>query len=209
MTILNEQQQDAVTELINIGFARTAASLSDLTGHRILLNAPQVSVHPMEELLPELSSFIQGEVATVSQIFNGSIAGNALLVLNYEGAMMLTDLLLPHDYPSSHRLDASACEVLTEVGNILLNACLSVFGNLLKIYISFSVPSLHLEALSVLLDSLTIGDEGMKYALVVYTKFTMRDSSVNGYLLIVLGVLSLDSFIEAIDTWSQSGELPT
>ena len=29
-------------------------------------------------------------------------------------------------------IDASAREVITEVGNILLNACLGTFGNLLK-----------------------------------------------------------------------------
>ena len=37
-------------------------------------------------------------------------------------------------------LDASGREVITEVGNIVLNACLGVFGNLLKVQVTFAVP---------------------------------------------------------------------
>ena len=37
--VLTEQQTDALTELINIAFARTGAALSELTGHRVLLRA--------------------------------------------------------------------------------------------------------------------------------------------------------------------------
>ena len=49
-------------------------------------------------------------------------------------------------------IDASAREVITEVGNILLNACLGTFGNLLKVQVSFSVPQLSLESLGAILE---------------------------------------------------------
>ena len=39
---LTAVQQDALVELLNIGFGRAAASLSQLTGHRVLLEVPQV-----------------------------------------------------------------------------------------------------------------------------------------------------------------------
>ena len=51
-------------------------------------------------------------------------------------------------------IDASAREVLTEVGNILLNACLGTFGNLLKVQVTFSVPHLSLESLGAILETL-------------------------------------------------------
>lgn len=200
--LLTDEQRDALTELINIGFARTAASLSELTGYRVLLEVPQVSIHPIHELFPKLSSFVEGEVATVQQIFTGPVSGNALLLLNYDGALMLTDLLAPEGSFPAHRLDASACEVLTEIGNILLNACLSMFGNLLQISISFSVPRLHLEAIDGLLNSLVIGKEEMRYGMVIYTAFHLRDNAVTGYLVMVLSVTSLDSLMAAINQWA-------
>ncbi|MET0113917.1 MAG: chemotaxis protein CheC [Limnospira maxima] len=207
--ILTEKQKDALTELINIGFARTANSLSQLTGHRILLDVPQVSIHPIEELAGKLASFVNGEIATVQQIFTGPVSGNALLLLNYEGAVMLSRLVSPEGSPSSDRLDVPAGEVLTEIGNILLNSCLSVFGNLLEIQISFSVPRLYLEALDGLIHSLIIGKEEVSYAMVMYTSFKMREDSVNGYLVLVLGVVSLEKLLELIDSWADEAVAPS
>ncbi len=199
---LTDEQQDALTELINIAFARTASALSDLTGHRVLLDKPQVQLYPLAELNGALASFIKGEVASVHQVFRGPVAGDALLLFNYEGAMALAKLLAESPGPAG-RLTMSDREVLIEVGNILLTACLGTFGNLLSVHISFAVPRLHLEALTGLLDTLTINEEGLRYALVVFTNFHLRDSSVGGYLIIVLGVQSLDRLMGAVEDWAK------
>src|SRR5215211_8062547 len=120
---LTERQNEALAEFINIAFARTAASLSELTGHRIALDVPRVGIYPVTELTARLAEFLPAELASVHQIFTGQLTGDALLLLNYDGAVMLTDLLTDEQV-HSHSLDESAREVLTEVGNILLNACL-------------------------------------------------------------------------------------
>jgi chemotaxis protein CheC len=197
---LTERQKDALSELINIAFARTGAALSELTGHRVLLEPPAVAVYRTEELRPVLAKFVPGDVASIHQVFAGPVAGDALLLLNYEGAVQLTDLLTDEHNPSNF-LDESAREVLTEVGNILLNACLGMFGNLLKVHVTFSVPRLHLETLDELIASTTTDKGEMHYALVVYTAFQIRDSSVKGFLVIVLSVASLDRLIQEVDVW--------
>lgn len=203
---LTERQRDALSELINIAFARTGAALSELTGHRVMLNPPEVAVYQAVELRPALAKFVPGDVASIHQVFAGPVAGDALLLLNYEGAVQLTDLLTDENNHSAY-LDESAREVLTEVGNILLNACLGMFGNLLNVHVTFSVPRLHLETLDELIQSITTGKTGMHYALVVYTAFQIRHSSVKGFLVIVLSVDSLDRLIQEVDAWeAQQGK---
>ena len=197
---LTERQSDALSELINIAFARTGAALSELTGHRVVLNPPEVAVYRTAELRGALAKFVPGDVASIHQVFAGPVAGDALLLLNYAGAVQLTDLLTDETQPSNH-LDESAREVLTEVGNILLNACLGMFGNLLNVHVTFSVPRLHLETLEELIESTTSDKTEMHYALVVYTAFQIRDSSVKGFLVIVLSVDSLDRLIQEVDVW--------
>ncbi|HEY7913418.1 MAG TPA: chemotaxis protein CheC [Blastocatellia bacterium] len=197
---LNERQKDALTELINIAFSRTAASLSELTGHRVVLDVPNVEIYPVSELTARLAGFLPAELASVHQVFTGTLTGDALLLLNYEGAVMLTNLLTD-DALFSQRLNESAREVLTEVGNILLNACLGVFGNMLEVRVSFSVPRLHLETLGSLVKSLIIDKEELRYALVIYTAFRLRDSSISGFLVIALSVVSLDRLIQEIEAW--------
>jgi chemotaxis protein CheC len=197
---LSVGQKDALIELINIGFGRAAASLSKLTGHRVQLEVPQVAMCPIEELTEHLRPLVHNEVATVHQIFSGPVAGDALLVLDQPSAAILKELLtnepaLPLD------IDASAREVLTEIGNVLLNACLGTFGNLLKIQVSFSVPHLTLEKLDSVIGSVAIGHQGLRYALIVHAAFRLKNSSLTGYLVIVLGVASIDRLIRAVEEW--------
>ena len=203
---LTERQSDALAELINIAFARTGAALSELTGHRVVLNPPEVAVYRTAELRGALAKFVPGYVASIHQVFEGPVAGDALLILNYDGAVQLTGLLTDGYQPFAY-LDESSREVLTEVGNILLNACLGMFGNLLNVHVTFSVPRLHLETLDELIASTTTDKTELHYALVVYTAFHIRDSSVKGFLVIVLSVGSLDRLIQEVDAWeAQQGK---
>jgi chemotaxis protein CheC len=195
---LTDQQRDALTEVLNIATARTAAALSELSNQRVVLDVPELAIHPIGELAGALRTFIQGDIVTVHQIFSGPVAGDALLLLGQEAAVTLTGLML-NESVRSRRLNASTREVLTEVGNILLNACMGIFGDLLQVRVSFAVPRLHLDDLTALLNSLTIGQDELQYALVVLTTFRLRDSEVNGYLVLVLGVASLDHLLQAIE----------
>ena len=197
---LTQTQHDALIELLNIGFGRAAASLSELTGHRVLLEVPQVSVHAIEELNNALRLVLDDEVASVHQIFSGPVGGDALLILNHSAAGMLKELLTSEP-PLPLPIDATAREVLTEVGNILLNACLGTFGNLLKVQVTFSVPQLSLESLGAILETLRVNQEGMKYALVVQAGCKLRDNEVRGFLVIVLSVASLDRLLRAVEEW--------
>lgn len=202
---LTERQTDALGEFINIAFSRTAASLSEITGQRVLLDVPQVEVFPIEEVAAQLNRFLPGDVASIHQPFDGAIAGDAFLILNYEGAVRLTDLLTDNSV-RQQQLDESAREVLTEVGNILLNACLGMFGNVLKVRVSFFVPNLHLESLDELIDLVKKERDGLSYAIIVYTSFRIRESSVTGYLVLVLSVVSLKRLIEEIERWEARHE---
>jgi chemotaxis protein CheC len=197
-------QRDALTELINIGFGRAAASLSRITGYRVLLDVPNVAVYPMDQLQGVLATMVHGEVATVHQVFTGPVAGDAFLALDARAAALLKELLT-NEPALPLRLDASTQEVVTEVGNVLLNACLGTFGNLLKVHVSFSVPKLSIDTLGFVLDSVTVGQQELRYALVVHAGLRLREGTVRSYLIIVLSVSSLDVLVQAVERWQEQG----
>ncbi|HUR55856.1 MAG TPA: chemotaxis protein CheC [Gemmataceae bacterium] len=199
---LTDDQKDAVTELVNIAFSRTAAALSDLTRNRVDLKVPEVSVHPIAELMPALTRFVSGDVATVHQIFGGPVSGDAVLLLDVDGASRLVELLTDAGAPTG-KMGATAKDVLAEIGNILLNASLGVFGDLLQVRFTFAVPRLHLDTLGSLLDSIVIGRDELRHALLVGARFLVRGSEVTGCMVLVLGVSSLDLFIKAIEAWAE------
>jgi len=203
MISLTERQADALTELVNIAFGLTAAKLSEISGHRVVLQAPILAIHPMDALARELRMFVSGEVASVHQVFAGPVSGDAILFLNYESAVKLSNLLVD-DHPLSQGLDSSTGEVLTEVGNMLLSACLGMFGNLLQVHVTFSMPRLRLDSLERFLASISIGGDELQHAIVITTSFNIFAQGVDGLIVIVLGVSSLERLIQAVERWEGS-----
>lgn len=199
---LNTVQHDALVELLNIGFGRAGASLSKLTQQRVMLEVPQVAIHPLSHLNESLGRLVDERVASVHQVFSGPVAGDALLLLDPIAAATLTELLT--DVPAlSLDLDPSTREVFTEVGNIVLNACIGTFGNMLQVPMSFSVPDVDVTSMTTVLDRMLETGDAFRYALIVTAGFRLRDSAVTGYVVIVLTVQSLKRLLDALDRWQK------
>jgi chemotaxis protein CheC len=199
---LNPVQHDALVELLNIGFGRAGASLSKLTQQRVLLDVPQVAIHPVSHLNTSLGRLVDERVASVHQVFSGPVAGDALLLLDPIAAATLTELLT--DVPAlSLDLDPSTREVFTEVGNIVLNACIGTFGNMLEVPVSFSVPDVDVTSITSVVDRMLESGDGFRYALIITAGFRLRDSAVNGFVVIVLTVQSLKRLLDALDRWQK------
>ena len=195
---LDAIQTDAFTELFNIGLHRAAASLSELTGQRIVVELPRLWISPIQHMRPRLMELLDGDLASVHQIFGGGVSGDAVLLLEYEKAALLAKLMTQDEVALSGRLDQSAREVLAEVGNIVLGACLSVFGDVLKVSVSFSVPRIHIESLDGLLQSLTVEHDELQYAVIAATRFRLSELEVGGYLIVALGLTSLELISKAL-----------
>jgi chemotaxis protein CheC len=199
---LNTVQHDALVELLNIGFGRAGASLSKLTQQRVLLEVPSVAVHPITHLAQSLGKLVSERVASVHQVFSGPVGGDALLLLDPIAAATLTELLTDVP-PLSLELDPSSREVFTEVGNILLNACIGTFGNMLEVPMAFSVPDVDVTDVHNVIDRMLESGDALRYALVVTAGFRLRESAVTGYVVIVLTVQSLKRLLDALDRWQR------
>ena len=198
---LTLEQKDGLTELINIGYGRAAGVLSELTGYRISLEVPQVTLHDIELIGPMLEELLDSPVASVNQIFSGPVSGSALLLLDEPSALVMSRLLGDERF-ASREFDANAKEIITEVGNIVLNACLGVFGNLLQVQVTFSVPRLSVEKVTRVLHLITEeSKENLEYGLMIHTRFHVKSADVTGYMVIVLGIASLDRLLIELRNW--------
>lgn len=196
---LTELETDALNELFNIGLHRAAASLSELTGKRVVVELPRLWVCSMAELKDRLLEVVDGDLATVHQFFGGAIAGDAVLLLEYDKAVQLADLMTGGDVALGGRLDQSAREVIAEIGNVVLSSCLGAFGNVLQVAVSFSVPRIHIESLDGMMRTVVIErDQGIPYALVAATRFSLSGLEISGFLIVVIGVKSLELVSQAL-----------
>jgi chemotaxis protein CheC len=199
---LSDFQKDALTELINIGYGRAAGALSEMTGHRVMVEVPQVTLHAVEDIGAILENTLSAQVANVNQKFSGPVSGNALLLMNEASAKVLS-AMLGSQAPVSDDFDANAREIIKEVGNILLNACLGAFGNLLQIHVSFTVPQLAVEHVSQVMHDPTRPVPDSSHGLLVHTRFHVQSVDISGYLVIVLGLASFDRLMFELEKWDQ------
>lgn len=196
---LTAKQRDTLTELINIAYARAAGALSDLTGHRITLAVPDVTICRIDKVTPALQEVIEGEITCVNQFFAGPISGNAILLFDKPAAQLLTRLITGD--PDADVFDEHARDTMIELGNIVLNACLGAFGNLMSVNLKFTVPHLQVDEIEHVLRSIRIQDEKFEYAMMIRTRFDLRASDVSSFLVMLLGVTSLERVFEGLRKW--------
>jgi len=199
---LTTRHREALSELINIGYARAGKALSELTGQRITLSAPKVEIHSIDVVRGALNDLIKGEVASVHQIFSGPVAGHALLLVSNETAEVLTATLVPES-ASPQEQRAARREALTEVGNILLQASMGVCGELLQVHVTFAAPRLHIETVDDMLNTLSVNNQELQFALLVRTRFELELSQMKGYIVVILGVTSFSRLLDELQGWEK------
>lgn len=192
-------QIDAVTEVMNIGFGRAAASLSALIGSHIILHAPQVEISRISDLIKTLEQNAPREEVIIHQVFNGAIHGDVLLFMDVESASVLVDLLSGGKGIAS-KLSPSDREALIEVGNILMNSYIGSFGNLLKLKLIFSLPHMQEESLVVWLEKMRLSSaKDRQYVVLVKTDFDVASVKACGYVALLLDINSLRILIETVE----------
>ena len=200
--MLPPPQKEALGELINIGYGRAARALSELTGERIRLEVPQVDVYFVNEIQHALAKVFRERIWSVHQFFSGPLKGNAMLLTDEKAARAMTRLIV-REKVSAEEETTTTEEVLTEVGNIILQSALGSCGDLLEVEVKFSVPGLKIDSVDHLLSSATVQSETLQYALLIRTRFHIVGSEVTGYVMVILGVTSFTKLMEALDTWQK------
>ncbi|MBL4721918.1 MAG: hypothetical protein JKY20_12415 [Alphaproteobacteria bacterium] len=189
---------DALTELVSLSINRSANALNEMIGHEITLSVPKVEIMEFEMAQTNLRDRIDGDMATICQDFNGPIEGKSFLILPAKNSLELITLILGDDVPAEEILDYEE-ETLVEVGNILLNAFLGSLSNELRVTISSEIPTF-----SKLDFNEHFGDEDIRKHTVimfVHVDFVVEDVQIPGYLILVINVIALQSFIFLIDKY--------
>ncbi len=137
---LTDLERDALREVANIGAGHAATALSQMTGRRIMISVPEVSVRRLEEvalLVGPPDTVIAGVLMHVM----GDLTGRTLVVLGQDSAHALCELLLrrPSQGPT---FDAMQQSTIKETGNILCSAYLNALSDFLGMMLVPSVPAL-------------------------------------------------------------------
>ena len=197
---LSPLQKDAIVELFNIGMGAAAASLSEMVGEEVVLSVPDIFAVTRAATTDCLGLADEAQVSAVSEGFSGPFWGDAMLLFPQADSLDLVHALLQEELPLE-MLSEMEQEALTEVGNIILNACLGSLANIFTQDLHCQMPEFrHGDCASVL-----NGDAGREQDLVLILRmeFKLRRAAVEAYLTLIMDIDSVHAFIEHVDRFIQ------
>ncbi|MCR0981498.1 chemotaxis protein CheX [Roseomonas populi] len=185
---LSDLERDALTELVNIGVSRAAASLRQMVGGEVLLSVPSVEIIE-ERIASTLIEEREGsDLVAVRQDFTGAFKGRALLIFPQSSGAELLRAVVGDEIPPEEAAEMER-EALAETGNIILNNCLATMANMLRRSFNMSLPQVLRGDGRMLLEGTQEGGEGL--VLFLYINFAVRDRSLRGYIAMVMDLPSL------------------
>lgn len=202
MLLTTKQNQGLITFLKSGFIGSTISGLEELSQRNIKMEIKDISLNPVNRLENKFSPFVDNEVSTIHQSFSGSISGDAFFLLDYTNALSFCHSLRETSILPSPHLDFDRRDILTEVGNIILNNYLGMFSELLQLQVNFCFPCFRLEPLPKLINHIVIGKNEIRYSLVIEIAFNFLDRSIMSYIILVSGVLSLSCLIHSVETWA-------
>ncbi len=208
MTLFTEIELDALNELTNIGVGRAAAALSDLVGEEIELNVPRCRVVARNDALSLLSAEMQGDVVAIKEFFNGGFQGDGLLVFPQESSLELVRRLIPGEIPLENLTELEQ-DALIEVGNIILNACIGTYGNMLEQSLQTELPTLFKGNGKDFLKSLDDAFAPDQRFAPLNVTFSIKPKNVKGYVVFLMDLEDgEDNFRQSIKTYIQNLSAP-
>lgn len=199
--LLNQDQTDALQEVTNIAMGQAGSSLAGILGVFVNLSVPRIRVLDVQTIGQAITDMVgpEKEITAARQSFHGTMRGEALVIYDQEGCMDLADLM-----GYEEQLEAGTeRELLLDVSNVLVGACLGGIAELLGASLTYSAPSIMAERIPV---ARLIDPKKMtwNYVLLVEINFTLEARNFTSHLTFLMPEESIHSMGEALDKFMES-----
>ena len=184
-------QRDAFGKLVNTAFGRAASALSELVGDGVRLSVSAAEFSDQSDS----SNADMGGVDSVSvrQHFSGQVGGDILLIFPERRGFDLVRAMLGDQVPLDQLTDLER-EVLLEIGNIVLNACLGGLADQLGLRLESSLPVYVRGAPTRVLSGGVAGE----LVLFLHIVFALPSQDIGGRIVLVMDIVSAQTFQEAL-----------
>lgn len=194
---LSELQRDTIIELLNIGMGQAGNSLSQMVNEEVQLSIPIIELLSRQQVSNRLKNELN-RIAVVKQHFDGFFWGDALLLFLPEKSFELVRVLMKDNVPTNI-LPQLEPDTLTEVGNIVIGACLSSLANVLTQELTSDLPTFMTGTTLEILDTLVHQTD--EIIMFVRMDFALPTKNIDGYVAFVLEIPSVEQLKARIDKY--------
>lgn len=196
MNSLTDLHLDALTEIFNVGAGRAASSLSEIVGDEVKLSVPAVEIIKSDQVSAKVLAQGSARFGAVSQSFSGPFDAEAVLLFTEEHALEIVRDMMGSQM-SITELAEFEQEAMCELGNIILNACLSSMADMLGITLNSSLPGYTIASLAEILDRMA-GETEQPYILLLHIDLAIEKRCTKGHLIFLLSSASLRNLVTHI-----------
>lgn len=198
MKQLDNIQLDALREVSNIGSGHAATALSELTGQKVSINIPVISIEPLSSVFQRCSGPGQN-ILGVGIDLSGDIVGRTLLFFGQGDATHFCDCLMRRPVGSGGELSELDRSGLREVSNILTCAYMNALGEMLGFMVVPTTPSLIIGSSQEMLAGLGGGAEELAVIIENEFRFQGNNDTLKGYFLLLPDDSSLQTMFKAMN----------
>ncbi len=192
---LSELEVDALTELVNIGVSRAAASLRQMVGQQVMLSVPSIEVTSRRTASALMTEREIGPLVAISQDFDGAFGGRALLIFPEANSLTLARAVTGDELDAEDLVELEE-EALKETGNVVLTNCLATMANMLERPVQMSIPHVMRTDGAALFNP--DPEEAAGAVLFLYINFSIQDRDIRGYIAVLMDVPSLGALRQVI-----------
>ena len=200
MSALTDIEIDALTEIFNVGAGRAALSLSEIVGDEVQLSVPALDVLRTREIDEHVLALASPRFAAVSQIFDGPFDAEAVLLFAEAHALEIVRDMMGSQMALEDLAEFEQ-EAMCELGNIILNACLSAMADMLGITLNSSLPEYRVSSPQEISMRLAADESGDTYVLVLHIDLLIEKHQTSGHLIFLLSSTSLNKLVTHIQRY--------
>ena len=172
--------------LVALGIEQAEESLNELTDSPIQFQTPSMETFTLQSLQERLQELFGSAIISVSQLpFSGGFAGTSQLFFLTDSADALTEALTG-ETPDSPDFSLAKEEMLTEVGNIVLNSIMGTMSNAITKSLEFSVPNYIEDRIEHLLNIHSLDEQST--ILFAQAEFSISELNVTGDIILFFKV---------------------
>ena len=194
---ITDTQLDALTEIFNVGAGRAASSLSEIVGDEVLLSVPRVEFYRASEINVNVLQLSSSRLGSVQQKFKGPFNMAASLLFTEERALEIVQEMLGSQVQMEDLIEYEQ-EAMCEVGNIILNACLSAMADMLSISFESTLPEYSSDVPDVVIGRI-VSDTDNPLMLILHMNMVIEKRRSQGTLIFWLSSSSLQALFLHLD----------
>ena len=197
---LSADRLDMLAETFNMALGEATAMFADLMGEEIEMSVPTVELIDKQELIRLLRTIAADEANSnlcgVRQDFDAPslLQTRATVVFAERGALEIVRHMLG-DVTAIEQITELEQDALSEIGNIIINGCMSSLFNLFKRELSGSLPTVVRAKPHELFDAQDMAEQ----VLVARIRMSLSSKDVQGYVILTMNVGSISNFIREVE----------